>query len=273
MRRYVFLLIILSVVGCRRDVTPTSQNEIVADSIPDSLVADSDIIAEPAPPAAADGNFDDFVFNWMRNKNFQLERTAFPLPVIEEGRTYILTGKDWKHEPLFSKKDVYTMIFDNERSMKNVADTAVKCVTVEMIKLRDQSVTAYVFVKHLGAWRMVGIRKGKLSDNKNSDFLNFYRRFASDENFQRKHVASSFELSVIDPDSYEHLRGTADAGQWMFYAPEFPSNIITNVNYGQKYADTGERVFVVSSPDGMMSSTITFKKRGSRWFAVKLDNN
>lgn len=274
MQRYFPLLFLaLVLLGCKRSVPQASVAETPADSTAQPVATDTDSVAEPAPPAAADGLFDDFVFNWMRNKAFQLERTAFPLPVVSSDSTKILAAKGWKHEPLFSRRDVYTMIFDDERALRNVSDTAVKRVTVEMINLREKSVAGYVFTKNLGAWRLVGIQRGDLSQNRNSDFLNFYRRFAADEKFQRSHVASSFELSVIDPDSYEPLQGTADASQWMLYAPVFPSNIITNVDYGQKYEDNGTRVFVVSSVDGMMSSTITFRKRGSRWLAVKIENN
>ena len=274
MRRLLpFMLLALAFLGCKRNDMQTMQSATSTDSITESVAADSDSVSLPEPPAAADGVFDDFMFNWMNNKHFQLERTAFPLPVVSKQGTSILSASEWKHEPLFSKREVYTMIFDNEKSMKNISDTAVKCVVVEMIKLREKSSISYMFTKQRGAWRLSAIKHEELSENKNSDFLDFYQKFASSEKFQKQHVARSFELSVIDPDSYEHIKGTADANQWTLYAPVFPTDVMTNVNYGQEYGDTGERVLVVSSVDGMMSSTITFRKRGSQWLAVKLENN
>ena len=140
MRRLLpFMLLALAFLGCKRNDMQTMQSATSTDSITDSVAADSDSVSQPEPPAAADGVFDDFMFNWMNNKHFQLERTAFPLPVVSKQGTSILSASEWKHEPLFSKREVYTMIFDNEKSMKNISDTAVKCVVVEMIKLRELS--------------------------------------------------------------------------------------------------------------------------------------
>lgn len=276
MRKICGLFIaLLMLTACGGNKTTEAESvSAVVDSIQKvDSVQDSTVVEETPPPAAADGIFDDFSYNFMRNKSFQKQRIKFPLEWIDNGEKKTIAANEWKFTPLYSKRDVYTILFDNEKSMSNATDTAVKQVDIELISVKKQSVKQYHFDKLNGAWMLTRITTQPVKENVNGDFLTFYARFAKDKKFQQQSVAATFQLSVVDQDTEERITGTGDAAQWFSYSPEFPYEEITNINYGQKYADNGIRVLVVSSTDGALSSTITFKKKGNKWMATKIENN
>lgn len=66
---------------------PVEENLDVPEAAADSL---DFILEEPGAeeklPVTADELFDDFVFEFARLKNVQIERVAFPLPVVMHGK-------------------------------------------------------------------------------------------------------------------------------------------------------------------------------------------
>lgn len=275
MKKVLGLFVILLLMAACGGNKPTQTETLTAtiDSIQKTDTIDSIHEEETPPPAAADGLFDDFSYNFMRNKSFQKQRVKFPLLWNDNGTEKTITEKEWKFTPLYIKRDVYTMIFDSEKTMAHATDTALKNVVVEMINLKTSTVKEYVFEKLRGAWMLTRISTESMAKNANSDFLAFYARFAKDKTYQQQSVSATFGLSVIDGDTEERITGIGEAAQWFSYSPEFPTDEITNVNYGQKYAPAGGRVFVVNSTDGAMSSIVTFAKKRGKWMVTKLENN
>lgn len=272
----IFLLSLLLALACTSRSTGNPQSDV--SSLSDSVVVnaeatDSLVQSEPEPPLAADGLFDDFIFNFMRNKRFQLERVRFPLPCMTDSVVHLVRRDQWKHEKLYSTADIYVMLFDDAASLNTPKDTAVKVVVVEMFDFKKNRVRDFRFHKQRGAWQLVALWDHTINQGANADFDTFYRRFVTDAVYRRKHVTTPFALTITDPDTFETLQGTADAAQWDDYAPEMPREGIVNVNYAQRYAATGQRVLLVSSTDGSLTSTITFKKRGSQWYATRLENS
>ena len=95
-------------------------------------MTDSTKLSEAEPPAAADGVFDDFAFNFMSNRRFQSERISFPLKYVVDGKETQIEKAKWKFDPLYSKNEVYTMIFDSKKSIKNQKDPDLAHVVVEL---------------------------------------------------------------------------------------------------------------------------------------------
>lgn len=243
-------------------------------AVPADTAADSDTVALPEPPLAADGFFDDFAYNFMRSKKFQLSRITFPLKTIEYGKVKMIAKGAWKFDRLYSRADLYTVIFDSEKSMStSPKDTALKHVAVEMLNMEKKNIKQYLFDKVRGAWLLTCVDVHNFEADENSDFLAFLHSFLSNPEFRSAHISRPFTLVVTDPDTFQPIRGEAEPDQWDIYAPELPTDRITNINYGQKYANSSRRVLLVSSTDGSMNSIITFKKTKKTWYAVKLDNN
>lgn len=277
MKPHFLLLGVLVLMGsCGGHKTAEPQvGEAVADTLlADSAVTDSDSVAMPEPPLAADGFFDDFAYNFMRSRKFQLERIAFPLAWTENGRQKTVEKAAWKFDRLYSRDELYTAIFDSEKSVaRSPKDTALKQVTVEMIDMKRKYVKQYLFRKLRGAWMLTAVDLHALSADANSDFLAFLGKFLADANYRVAHVAEPFTLVVTDPDTFQPIKGEAFPDQWDIYAPELPRDRMTNVNYGQRYGDSSRRVLLVSSTDGAMTSLISFKRQKGSWKAVKLENN
>lgn len=265
-----FLLIVCGLVSCRNGRSDAPQ-AVVADSLPagaDSLGADS----LAAPPKAADGLFDDFVYSFMRNRRFQLERTDFPLPNVVDGVDKPIARAAWKFDPLYVKQDVYTLIFDSEQSIKAEKDTSLKHVVVEWVNLDRHRVKQYLFDKVDGQWRLTGLQTHDLSKNVNSDFYAFYRRFATNLAFQARHIADPFHFNTHDFDNFQTIEGVMDASQWPDYRPELPHGTITNINYGQSYGNARRRVLMICSQSGGMGCSLTFVRSGKSWKLEKLVN-
>ncbi|MBR1594534.1 MAG: DUF4348 domain-containing protein [Alloprevotella sp.] len=242
--------------------------ETTCDTLTDSIATD-----EPEPPAAADGVFDDFIFNFMRNRSFQRQRVSFPLPVRDGGTERSLQASEWRHDRIFSKDDVYALLFDSPKAMSKKAYAGQDSAVISVLNLTAESVKHYVFHKERGAWMLTSVSTKAVRDEEGGDFMSFLLRFSASGEFRRSHVAQSFDLVVLDPDTFEPMQGTAEASQWDDYAPELPTDKLALVTHGGVKAGGTERILQVTSLEGAMSSLITFRRQGGRWTAVKLENN
>lgn len=278
MSRFSFLLLLVAAMllfacrGKKTDApaeikdTPLVQN--VADTLVDTVAVD-----EPEPPAAADGVFDDFIFNFMRNRGFQRQRVRFPLSVTASGVERTMQASEWRHDRIFSREDMYALLFDSHKAMSKKAYAKQDSAVISVLNLNEESVKNYFFHKERGAWMLTSVVTKRVREEEGGDFMSFLLRFSDDAEFRKSHVAQSFDLSVLDPDTYEPMQGVAEASQWDDYAPELPTDKLALISYGGIKAGGHERILQVTSLEGAMSSIITFRKQGGRWVAVKLENN
>lgn len=267
-----FLSVLLAFFsGCRPKVSDPVPKESV-DSLPvvDTVVTEKDSV--PPPPKAADGLFDDFIYSFMKSKSFQLKRTDFPLTYVKDGRKTDILKKEWRHERLYSREDLYLVILSGRNQKAVEKDTALKHVVIEQINLDEGRTKHFVFNKHRGEWRLTALAEHRLSEDRNSDFLTFYKKFSASPDFQLHHVAPTFTFKTYDSDNFQDLEGTLDREQWLDFRPDLPSGTITNINYGQDYANSRQRIVMFCSPSGGMGSTLTFVKQGEEWMLTVLDN-
>lgn len=271
----VFAAILMNpLVGCGEQ--KSAEEQAVADSdsanvLPppaDTLPADT----VPTPPPAADGLFDDFIYNFMRNRSFQLGRITFPLSYTIDGRDSIIRRRDWQFDRLYANRDVYTMIFDDRRSMKLEKDTSLHMATVEWIDLTQNRVKQYHFHKRQGRWLLTALSSQRFSDNDDHSFYAFYSRFATDETYQQAHVADPLLFRTYDYDNFQEIDGVLDPEQWPDFRPELPSHVITNVVYGGGTPHGNYRALVISSPSAGMSCTLEFRRTGGEWMLTSLEN-
>lgn len=273
MNRTLYLLCLLATLmlcACRKDKADDGKPHGIdsLSEVKDSATADSVAM----PPKAADGLFDDFVYNYMRNKRFQMERTDFPLPNVIDGKNFPIERDQWKFDRLYSRADTYTIIFDTERDIKAEKDTTLKNVTVEWVNLIGKRVKQYHFAKVDGQWRLIGLEQHALRKNINSDFYAFYARFATDKDFQMSHIKDPFKFKTHDFDNFRTIEGVLDVAQWPDYCPRLPSGTITNINYGQHYGDRRTRVLMICSASAGMGCSLTFARKGKSWVLTKLVN-
>lgn len=284
MKKLSFLSVLLAVltvvcftsVGCS-DKKPaqvhdsTSVDSVIADT--QTVDSTEKLIEETPMPKAADELFDDFVFNFAANRKLQMKRVHFPLPVYHNDKLVKTIGKRaWKMEHFFMHQDYYTLIFDNQKQMNLVKDTAIDHVVIEKVFYAKKKVQQFLFNRINGEWMMTSINYKPMYSNMNASFLKFYGRFATDSAFQAEHLHNPVKFVGPDPDDdFSTMSGDIEPETWPAFAPQLPHGMIYNIIYGQKYAESNQKIFVIRGIANGMETILTFKRVHGKWMLVKLN--
>ena len=284
MKKLSFLSVLLAVltvvcftsVGCS-DKKPaqvhdsTSVDSVVADT--QTVDSTEKLIEETPMPKAADELFDDFVFNFAANRKLQMKRVHFPLPVYHNDKLVKSIGKRaWKMEHFFMHQDYYTLIFDNQKQMNLVKDTAIDHVVVEKVFYAKKKVQQFLFNRINGEWMMTSINDKPMYTNMNASFLKFYGKFATDSAFQAEHLHNPVKFVGPDPDDdFSTMSGDIEPETWPAFAPQLPHGMIYNIIYGQKYAESNQKIFVIRGIANGMETILTFKRVHGKWMLTKLN--
>lgn len=284
MTKLSFLSVLLAVltvvcftsVGCS-DKKPaqvhdsTSVDSVVADT--QTVDSTEKLIEETPMPKAADELFDDFVFNFAANRKLQMKRVHFPLPVYHNDKLVKSIGKRaWKMEHFFMHQDYYTLIFDNQKQMNLVKDTAIDHVVVEKVFYAKKKVQQFLFNRINGEWMMTSINYKPMYSNMNASFLKFYGHFATDSAFQAEHLHNPVKFVGPDPDDdFSTMSGDIEPETWPAFAPQLPHGMIYNIIYGQKYAESNQKIFVIRGIANGMETILTFKRVHGKWMLTKLN--
>lgn len=284
MKKLSFLSVLLAVltvvcftsVGCS-DKKPaqvhdsTSVDSVIADT--QTVDSTEKLIEETPMPKAADELFDDFVFNFAANRKLQMKRVHFPLPVYHNDKLVKSIGKRaWKMEHFFMHQDYYTLIFDNQKQMNLVKDTAINHVVVEKVFYAKKTVQQFLFNRINGEWMMTSINYKPMYSNMNASFLKFYGHFATDSAFQAEHLHNPVKFVGPDPDDdFSTMSGDIEPETWPAFAPQLPHGMIYNIIYGQKYAESNQKIFVIRGIANGMETILTFKRVHGKWMLTKLN--
>lgn len=284
MKKLSFLSVLLAVltvvcftsVGCS-DKKPaqvhdsTSVDSVVADT--QTVDSTEKLIEETPMPKAADELFDDFVFNFAANRKLQMKRVHFPLPVYHNDKLVKSIGKRaWKMEHFFMHQDYYTLILDNQKQMNLVKDTAIDHVVIEKVFYAKKTVQQFLFNRINGEWMMTSINYKPMYSNMNASFLKFYGHFATDSAFQAKHLHNPVKFVGPDPDDdFSTMSGDIEPETWPAFAPQLPHGMIYNIIYGQKYAESNQKIFVIRGIANGMETILTFKRVHGKWMLTKLN--
>ena len=284
MKKLSFLSVLLAVltvvcftsVGCS-DKKPaqvhdsTSVDSVIADT--QTVDSTEKLIEETPIPKAADEIFDDFVFNLAANRKLQMKRVHFPVPVYHNDKLVKSIGKRaWKMEHFFMHQDYYTLIFDNQKQMNLVKDTAINHVVVEKVFYAKKTVQQFLFNRINGEWMMTSINYKPMYSNMNASFLKFYGHFATDSTFQAEHLHNPVKFVGPDPDDdFSTMSGDIEPETWPAFAPQLPHGMIYNIIYGQKYAESNQKIFVIRGIANGMETILTFKRIHGKWMLIKLN--
>ena len=284
MKKLSFLSVLLAVltvvcftsVGCS-DKKPaqvhdsTSVDSVIADT--QAVDSTEKLIEETPMPKAADELFDDFVFNFAANRKLQMKRVHFPLPVYHNDKLVkTIEKRAWKMEHFFMHQDYYTLILDNQKQMNLVKDTAIDHVVIEKVFYAKKTVQQFLFNRINGEWMMTSINYKPMYTNMNASFLKFYGKFATDSAFQPEHLHNPVKFVGPDPDDdFSTMSGDIEPETWPAFAPQLPHGMIYNIIYGQKYAESNQKIFVIRGIANGMETILTFKRVHGKWMLTKLN--
>ena len=266
---------IMFMFSCKGNKTDDTQ-DAVGDSI-DTLMTRADSLTETAVedaplPSTADELFDDFFFNFIVNKNLQLSRISFPLPIVTGDKTEMKKKEQWKMDRFFMNQGYYTLIFDNRKQMNLVKDTSVNHVVVEKIYLRKKSVKQYVFHRQRGLWMLDSICYRSAFESNKASFISFYDKFANDSVFQLESLNDPVEFTGPDPDDdFNQMEGVITADTWLAFSPEFPVNMIYNIIYGQDYKESSRKIFLIRGISNGLEIEMEFRRIQGKWKLIKLN--
>ncbi len=268
----VVLLLLFSCTGKKTGQTVEVPTDSVIDST-DLAVTDTMelLITETPMPRAADAMFDDFIFNFSANKKLQRERIVFPLRTIEGGETRLTEKNQWKMEHFFMRQGYYTLLFNGDKQMSLMKDTAVNEAVVEKIQLRKKRVMNYHFLRIKGAWMMTEVNVTPLEENVNASFLKFYQRFVTDSVFQEHSINETVQFVGPDPDDdFSMMEGVITPDTWEAFAPTLPSKLLYNIVYGKPKPAGDEQIFLMRGVANGLELELRFKKVDGRWLLMKM---
>lgn len=267
-------ILIATIVSCKgRSELPTEEADTTAVASADTMDAEGTTeIVEVVPTKKADELFDDFLFAFMKNRHFQKQRIQFPLTYREDDNVTTIERKDWENDPMFSKYEVFTLIFDSKKGENLAKDTTLTHVVVEELNLDTQRTKSYNFKRTNGEWKLADISAQPMSESENSEFFNFYHKFATDTEFRQRHICDQVQFSTFDDDTFETIEGVIAASQFDEFAPELPTTKVTDIRYGQDHANTNTRILSIRALAGGMESNLQFKKIENEWMLTRLDN-
>ena len=274
---FVFLGAVLLLSACQGQKSGGNEEETTADTIQkaDTMAStlEEEVASEQTPmPKAADELFDDFIFNFAANSKLQSSRIKFPLKIQRgEEISYVKKGQ-WQMEYFFMKQDSYTLLFDSEKEMEHVKEaTDINHAIVEKIYLEAKTVKQYVFDRINGLWMLQEVIHMPLSESRNASFLEFYEHFASEPEYQQKHLMESVKFVGPDPDDdFSQMEGVITPDTWEAFAPELPSGMIFNIVYGELKKETGRKVFVLRGIANGLELELVFKHDGGKWRLEKM---
>ena len=267
----------LSCVGGKKNAD-TQEDALPVDTM--AFMADTleleEVEEEPIVPASADESFADFLYNFALDEKLQLRRILFPLPYYTDSRKDSILKEDWKHDPLFSQQEFYTMLYDHLDDAELEKDTASTSVRIEWIDLKGRKLKRYYFERLYGWWKLEAIDDATMpkEENGQEDFYEFYERFANDSLFQAERVVDPLPFVAPDPDDdFNILETTIQKEQWFAFQPKLPGEFLTNVNYGQRLdGNSRTRVIELRGFGNGFSNTLYFRCRNGEWKLTRFED-
>lgn len=269
---FASVLLMFSCMGNKSQGGKEPLADSVSDSV-DSVPMDTleQLLVETPTPKAMDELFDDFFFNFAANKRLQKTRIIFPLTVHKADTTVLTDKEHWQMEHFFMRQGYYTLFFDNDEQMELMKDTSINQAVVEKIMLKKNLVKDYVFNRIRGAWMLREVNEMRISENVNASFIDFYRRFASDKEFQTKSINTTVTFVGPNPDDdFSTMEGIITPDTWEAFAPKLPSKTIYNVIYGQSQPRGNEKIFIMRGIANGLEMELRFKKVNNRWLLMKM---
>ena len=247
---------------------------VLNDKVKNILISNEEAIKDIYSNRGGDELFDDFLFCYINDNNFQLQRTMFPVVTTElEGKVDSVHKEEWDGYFDFMEGEYTTNLYNDEQERNTYDDPECLQASVERINLHTKITTIFKFTKVNGKWSLGSIENQRFEQSDLADFLKFYSRFSQDTTFQYQSLSKSIRISMHDPDDEDQtLEGFVTKDQLSTLNSGFPEGIISNIRCGQKFAGTKKILMEkVCLGNGMIES-FHFQRKGKMWELVAYEN-
>ena len=252
-----------------------TDEEAEDDSI-EAFVGDTLHLFEEAeePPVTVDELFGDFLYDFVGDPRFQHQRIVFPLPYRQGEDMKTLSKQEWETFNNLDDADVYAVIYERAQDLELQKDTTIKSVAIESFVLKGREVVKYDFNRRNGKWMLTDLKKKRLEDMPNGDFLHFYAQFMEDSVFQRESLAPSIKVILTSEDGEEAPEvDEIDADDWFEMARELPlpQDALVNINYGQTCLGQNRKTLLLQGMSNGMQMQFKFNKNGGTWLLKEIE--
>lgn len=266
-------MLLVACIGNPGESSSDDQEENDTINVETIDTVETETVPVATPPKKADELFDDFVYAFMHNKKFQRSRIDFPLTNMVEGQNVPIESKLWKHDPLYSERELYMTISPSARVEKLSKDTSINFVLVQEINPVSEMVKQYTFERKQAEWKLTEISRTKVAElEEGADFMSFYCKFTTDSIFQMEHLGQTIDVDILAEDSEERIDGYIQAEQWPDFAPELPKDELMCVRYGKDYEASSHRIVNIDSPSGDAGISMVFEKKDGNWRLMRYKN-
>ena len=174
-------------------------------------------------------------------------------------------------EHLFMRQGYYTLLFNDDKQMQLMKDTAVSEAIVEKILLAKKQIKNYIFQRIKGAWLLREIKVTPMQSDANASFLAFYQRFVTDSVFQVKSIGETVDFVGPDPDDdFNMMEGVITPDTWEAFAPTLPQKTLYNIIYGKPQTEGNQKIYLLRGVANGLEMELRFKKEGGRWLLRKM---
>lgn len=264
---------------CNREVQTSLSEELSADK---NLMSAAEIdsldkfLYKKVLPTGVDLLFDDFMYLFSTDYDFQKQRINFPITFSSYKDSPVqIEADEWEHDNLLMGHTSYTLMFDKKSEMEIVGDSTCHAAEVEWYDMDRNELKVYSFERKNGVWMMEAIDLLSLDNLPERDFIDFYEKFVNDSLYQAKHVKNPLTFVTVDPDDDSSvLKTTLDLNQWFAFQPVLPSGFLSNIRLGKRgnKASNFKIVSIKGSGNGL-SCTLFFRKGSNReWMLYKYED-
>lgn len=270
----LILLLCLSSCNNKKVKGPFSALTAMVDSVKQHKEDSLANLARKPMPTDADELFNDFIYSFASEPSFQKQRIVFPLQVNNLNRITFIDIRHWKHDYLFIRQKIYSLMFDKEKDMDLANDTALTSVQVEWMYPRTNSKKEYLFKRIKGVWLLESIRISLIGKGDDENFLSFYHHFVTDSLFQAHRVRQPLTFVTSDPDNdFSVIQATIDVSQWFAFKPQLPVEQLSNINYGQSNSDNSDfKIVALKGVSNGFSNVLYFRRKAGKWELYKFED-
>lgn len=273
----ISILVVISLTSCNGK---QSQDQEWVDSVlracdsqpEDSLVYE---IEQEVLSDAVDENFNDFIYTFTHNGEFQLERLQLPLKMMGESGEplrVIRNTTEFREEFNPSSKDYYVMLVSDISSMEEDYGSTAREAQLDLIDLHKRQVREFGYARPDGKWTLKTAHVISFDNHSMSSFLDFYQHFVTDSVYQIAHIAEPLMISMPgEDDDVELIEGTIDPCQFPVFAPELPDGQFMVLDYNKEALNAKRIVMIKCGMASSMMNILTFEQDGGVWRLISLE--
>lgn len=272
------LLVLLGIASCTGGRQPDSQDavsETYQEEEDESEEEDTLVYVVPDSPLteAVDESFMDFLYTFLHRRSFQLQRVAYPVPVMDETGQVVETlrnGRSVQEAVRRLEQDNFIMFMDEDSDPYDYMGQHVSRAQMQWVNLHSGTMRSFGFDRQSDGWKLSDIRD--VNAYRQGAFLDFYRHFVTDSIFRDEHLAQEIFISIPSvEDETDMINGNIDPGQWDVFAPELPHDNILVLDMGTEVDASRGVKFVKCGVATSMMEILTFCREDNDWKLVRYE--